>query len=36
MEDRLMTGKQLAAYLNVNERTALKLVSAANGASGKP
>ena len=27
MEDRLMTVKQLAAYLNVNERTALKLVS---------
>jgi excisionase family DNA binding protein len=27
MEDRLMTVKQLAAYLNVNERTALKLVA---------
>lgn len=27
MDDRLMTVKQLAAYLNVNERTALKLVS---------
>jgi PTS system fructose-specific IIC component len=27
MEDRLMTVKQLASYLNVNERTALKLVS---------
>ena len=26
MEDRLMTIKQLAAYLNVNERTVLKLV----------
>jgi nitrogen PTS system EIIA component len=26
MEDRLMTVKQLAAYLNVNERTVLKLV----------
>ncbi len=27
MEDRLMTIKQVAEYLNVNERTALKLVS---------
>ena len=27
MEDRLMTVKQVAEYLNVNERTALKLVS---------
>jgi PTS system nitrogen regulatory IIA component len=27
MEDRLMTVKQLAAYLNVNERTVLKLVA---------
>jgi excisionase family DNA binding protein len=27
MEDRLMTVKQLAAYLSVNERTVLKLVS---------
>jgi excisionase family DNA binding protein len=27
MEDRLMTIKQLAAYLNVNDRTVLKLVS---------
>jgi excisionase family DNA binding protein len=27
MEDRLMTVKQLAAYLNINERTALKLVA---------
>src|SRR5258708_35965597 len=27
MEDRLMTAKQLAAYLSVNERTVLKLVS---------
>ena len=27
MEDRLMTGKQVAAYLNVNERTVLKLVA---------
>jgi excisionase family DNA binding protein len=27
MEDRLMTVKQLSAYLNVNERTALKLVA---------
>lgn len=26
MEDRLMTAKQLAAYLNVNDRTVLKLV----------
>jgi nitrogen PTS system EIIA component len=26
MEDRLMTAKQVAAYLNVNERTVLKLV----------
>ena len=29
MEDRLMTVKQLAAYLNVNERTVLKLVADA-------
>ena len=27
MEDRLMTVKQLAGYLNVNDRTVLKLVS---------
>ncbi len=27
MDDRLMTSKQLAAYLNLNERTVLKLVS---------
>jgi PTS system nitrogen regulatory IIA component len=27
MEDRLMTSKQIAAYLNVNERTVLKLVA---------
>ncbi len=27
MDDRLLTAKQLAAYLNVNERTVLKLVS---------
>jgi excisionase family DNA binding protein len=27
MDDRLMTAKQLAAYLNVNERTILKLVA---------
>lgn len=26
MDDRLLTLKQLAAYLNVNERTLLKLV----------
>ena len=26
MEDRLMTARQLAAYLNVNDRTVLKLV----------
>ena len=26
MDDRLMTIKQLATYLNVNERTVLKLV----------
>lgn len=27
LEDRLMTGKELAAYLSVNERTVLKLVA---------